>query len=73
MADVHRLPDNWLPVSIAPSDADLEVGVMDRRGDVVALIFPVRRRGIDWVDATSKKPVDIAPTHWRNWTEKTRV
>ena len=25
-------PDKWLPVSIAPSDADLEVSVMDKRG-----------------------------------------
>jgi hypothetical protein len=67
MSDVHRLPEKWLLVSIAPADADLEVGVMDKRGDVVALVFPVRKKGTYWVDAKSKKLVDIAPTHWRAW------
>ena len=46
-------PDKWLPVSIAPSDADLEVSVMDKRG-IHALVFPVRKSGIDWVDASTK-------------------
>jgi hypothetical protein len=39
-------PDKWLPVSIAPSDADLEVSVMDKRG-IHALVFPVRKSGTD--------------------------
>jgi len=29
---VYSLPVGWLPVSIAPSDADLEVGVMEKQG-----------------------------------------
>jgi hypothetical protein len=29
MARVHWMPEKWLPVSIASSDADLEVCVMD--------------------------------------------
>jgi len=66
MSDVHRLPDKWLPVSIAPEDTDLEVGAMDRH-NVVALLFPVRKKGTYWVDAGTKKSVDIAPTHWRPW------
>jgi len=68
MPNVHRLPDNWLPVAIAPSDADLEVCVLDERG-LHALIFPVHRRGIDWVDAVTKKRIEVAPTHWRKWNE----
>ena len=64
--DVHRLPDKWLPISIAPADTDLEVGVMEQR-DVVALLFPVRKKGTDWVDAATKKLIDIVPTHWRTW------
>jgi hypothetical protein len=72
MSDVHRLPDKWLAVSIAPSDADLEVSVLDERGFHV-LVFPVRKSGIDWVDASTKKRIDIAPTHWRKWSETTRV
>lgn len=67
MSDVHRLPEKWLPVAIAPAETDLEVGVMDKRGDVVALVFPVRKAGFNWVDATKRQRVDIAPTHWRTW------
>ena len=66
MSAVHHLPNNWLPVSIAPADIDLEVGVMGKR-DVVALVFPVRKEPFHWVDAKTKKPVDIEPTHWRPW------
>ena len=66
MTSVHLLPEKWLPVSIAPSDTDLEVGVMDK-GDVYALVFPVRKSGTEWADASTKKHVDIAPTHWRKW------
>jgi hypothetical protein len=69
MSDVHRLPEKWLPISIAPADINLQVGVMDKRGDVVALVFPVRKQGNYWVDAVSEKPIDIAPTHWRAWTD----
>jgi hypothetical protein len=66
MVEIHRLPDKWLPVTIAPSDTDLEVSVMDKTG-FHALVFPVRKRGTDWVDATTKKRIDIVPTHWRKW------
>jgi hypothetical protein len=69
ISDVHRLPEKWLPVSIAPADTDLEVGVLDTRGDVVALVFPVHKKGTYWIDAVSKKPVEIWPTHWRTWNE----
>jgi len=61
-------PDKWLPVSIAPSDADLEVCVMDKRG-IHALVFPVRKSGTDWVNASTKKRIDIQPTHWRKWPD----
>ena len=69
MAEIHSLPEKWLPVSIAPPDGDLEVCVIDK-GHVHALIFPCHRRGADWVDATSKKRIDIAPTHWRLWADR---
>lgn len=68
MGPVHQLPDDkWLPVSIAPMDIDLEVCAMGKRDEVVALVFPVRKEKFHWVDAQTKKPVDIAPTHWRAW------
>jgi hypothetical protein len=68
MADVHKLRTSWLPVSIAPSDADLEVCVLDKDG-FHALVFPVRKSGTSWIDTKTKKPVDIVPTHWRKWGE----
>jgi hypothetical protein len=68
MVDIRPLPEKWLPVSIAPPDIDLEVCVMDRSG-VYALIFPVRKGNTDWVDAQTKRRIDIAPTHWRTWNE----
>ncbi len=68
MARVHSMPEKWLPVSIAPSDTDLEVGVMDKHG-VHPLIFPVRKSGTDWVDVSTKKRIEVEPTHWRRWVE----
>ena len=63
------MPEKWLPVSTAPVDVDLEVCVMDKLG-IHALVFPVRKHGMDWADASTKKFVNIAPTHWRRWNEK---
>ena len=40
---------------------------MDKRGSH-ALVFPVRKSGTDWVDASNKR-IDIQPTHWRKWTD----
>jgi hypothetical protein len=68
MGGIHSLADKWLPVSIAPPDVDLEVCVMDGR-EIHALIFPCRKSGPAWVNATTKKRVDIEPTHWRKWDE----
>jgi hypothetical protein len=65
---IHPLPEKWLPVSIAPSDMDLEVCVMDN-GGIHALVFPCRKNGASWTDASTSKHLDIQPTHWRKWTE----
>ena len=67
---MHSLPAEWLPVSNAPSDRDLEVCVLDYDGIVHALVFPYHKDGAEWVDASDKKHVDIQPTHWRKWTER---
>lgn len=69
MVALLTLPDKWLRVSIAPRDVDLEVCVVER-GSVHALIFPVRRDGAGWVDAETKKYLNIAPTHWRKWNAR---
>jgi hypothetical protein len=61
-------PEKWLPVSVAPFDADLEVSVIDNQG-VHALVFPCRRTAGSWIDAITERPVDVVPTHWRRWRE----
>jgi hypothetical protein len=61
-------PDQWLPISNAPSGANLEVCVMDSH-EIHTLVFPCRKNGTEWVDAATKKRIDIQPTHWRIWTE----
>jgi len=60
------LPDKWLPISIAPSDCDLELCVINKHG-VHSLVFPCRKYGNKWLDASPKKPIDVQPTHWRIW------
>jgi len=42
------------------------VCVIDRDG-VHSLVFPCRRAGIDWINATSGGVVEVHPTHWRTW------
>ena len=65
---IYSLPENWLPVSIAPSDADLEVCVIDNHG-IHALVSPCRKNQTGWIDPSTKKYVDIQPTHWRKWSD----
>jgi hypothetical protein len=71
MTCVHSLPEKWLPTSIAPSDADLEICVMDKFR-IHALVFPVRKNGTEWVDALTRERIDVQPTHWRKWTESAK-
>jgi len=69
MTQIHSLSAEWLPVSIAPPDANLEVCVMDFDGIVIALAYPCHKNGADLVDASNKKHIDIQPTQWRKWSE----
>ena len=52
-------------------DRGLEVSVIDDY-EVRALRFPCRKRGTKWVDASSKIPHEICPTHWRTWRRDRR-
>jgi hypothetical protein len=73
MAQIHALPAEWLPVLIAPSDADLEVCVMDYDGIIHALVSPCHKDKTGWVDASTKKRIDIQPTHWRKWSDRRQI
>jgi hypothetical protein len=58
----------WQPVSTALFDRDLELAVINYDGTHV-LFFPCRRILGGWVNAETKKPVTIYPTHWREWQD----
>ena len=66
---MHSSPAHWLPASLAPSDGDLEICVLDCDGIVHALAFPFHKEGTQWVDASGQKHADMQPTHWRKWSE----
>ncbi len=59
----------WEPISTAPLDRDLELAVMDRDG-AHALIFPCRRTLGGWINTQTGRPIDVRPTHWREWDAK---
>lgn len=67
MQSMQQSHDDWLSASVAPSDADLEVCVIDRQG-VHTLAFPARWSGYGWRSAHSQRRLDIDPTHWRPWS-----
>ena len=59
----------WQPVSTAPFDRDLELAVVSL-GEGHALVFPCRRVLDGWIDAETKKRVEVYPTHWREWQQE---
>jgi hypothetical protein len=57
-------------IESAPFERNLELAVIDPDG-LHALVFPCRRIfGGGWVNAISRKAVDVQPTHWREWETK---
>jgi hypothetical protein len=60
--------DGWQPVSTAPFDRPLEVAVIDGHADNV-LVFPCCRAVDGWIAARTGSPIDVVPTHWREWIE----
>jgi hypothetical protein len=51
-----------------PTDRDVRLAVIDANGTAHALVFPCRRIGNSWVDAKSRRSVEVYPTHWQEWT-----
>jgi hypothetical protein len=60
----------WQPIQKAPFDRDLELAVIGYHGPH-ALAFPCRRILGGWVNAETKKRIDVQPTHWRDWSDPT--
>jgi len=57
---------DWQPIATAPFDRDLELAVLTYDGPH-ALVFPCRRVLHGWMNSETKKPVEVRPTHWREW------
>jgi hypothetical protein len=60
---------DWQPISTAPFEHDLQLSVIEQ-GEVHALAFPCRRTANGWMDAATRKPVSVDPTHWREWPNR---
>jgi hypothetical protein len=56
----------WKDIVSLPSGWDLEVAVIDKAG-VHAIAFPCRYRDGVWINANTRKAIEISPTHWREW------
>ena len=54
--------------SDVPADRDVHLAVVEGQA-VHALVFPCRRVGTTWVDANTRRPVEVYPSHWQEWTE----
>ena len=59
----------WQRAETAPFDSELELAVLDKDG-THALVFPCRRILDGWIDAATKRRLDVRPTHWRIWNGK---
>jgi hypothetical protein len=57
---------DWQPIATAAFDRDLQLAVIDHAG-VHELLFPGRRLLRGWVKADTNTPINIYPTHWREW------
>lgn len=61
---------SWQPIATAPFDRDLELAVFGKAGShAVAFPFPCRRMLRGWLNAETKEPIEIRPTHWREWRQ----
>lgn len=63
------MPHDWQPISTAPpGDTDLQLGIIEK-GEAHSLVFACRRHNGRWINARTREPVDIHPTHWRKWQD----
>lgn len=56
----------WQSLCNAPFDRDLELAVITKDGPH-ALVFSCRRILGGWMNAATKKRIEVRPTHWREW------
>ena len=69
-SDCHKDFMEWKEIVGAPPlERDLEVAVIDEAG-IHPIAFPCRYKDAVWVNAVTRKRIEINPTHWRDWRTK---
>jgi len=63
---------DWNPITSAPFERDIELAVLDQNGEHL-VAFACRRGADGWFSAGSNRPIDIHPTHWRQWSERSET
>jgi len=59
---------DWQRAAIAPFDRHLELAVIGAAG-IDTIAFPCRRVLKGWVAAGTSEPLNVQPTHWREWRD----
>ena len=65
-SDALLISSAWRPISTAPFNRDLKLGVTNYDG-IRALVFPCRRILGGWIKSETKARIKVQPTHWRDW------
>jgi hypothetical protein len=60
---------DWQRAASAPFDRVLELAVIGAAG-IDTIAFPCRRVLKGWVAAETGEPLDVRPTHWREWRDE---
>jgi hypothetical protein len=58
----------WRPIREAPDDRAVQLATMID-GEPSALAFACRQSRRTWVNAETRKPVFVRPSHWREWPD----
>jgi len=59
---------DWQRAASAPFDRVLELAVIGAAG-IDTIAFPCRRVLKGWVAAETSEPLNVQPTHWREWCD----
>jgi hypothetical protein len=58
----------WRPIREAPDDRPVQLATMID-GEPCVLAFACRQMRRTWVNAETRKPVFVRPSHWREWPD----